>query len=406
MKISDFTYKEKAGRTRIYGKHHGEAELVMDGTIFEGECINSDDSYYIKIEDNVGLKMIKNNEARYGTLEEASKNLDYFKSRKINIFPEIIDHNIDADKLLMKVEHLDDEDLPDRIPNWIPKEDHEFAKRELQAPLDLLDKLNNAFIDEKITPEDEWCKKGNIIGDKIIDFHRFKVDKNRYEIPTEANPEDCRKIFNNAVSRYLARGDNKWKGKIYQGHVFNNGHVFEGYKSDGRNFDSYRKLNFYYLNKAKGKKVLDLGCNEGFFSTQASLAGAESVTSIDLCKEDIQLASEIRDEITGLKNIEYIEGDIVDFVKNDTNKYNLTFLSSVLHQIYPNTKGAEEFIGNIARRTEYLCFESTADHKLMNISLKQMKEFFDKFFHGVRFLFAYDAYSSGYRVIFMCWNPR
>ena len=152
--------------------------------------------------------------------------------------------------------------------------------------------------------------------------------------------------------------------------------------------------------------MLDLGCNEGFFSTQASLAGAESVTSIDSCKEDILLASEIRDEITGLKNINYIEGDAVDFVKNDTNRYNLTFLSSVLHQIYPNAKGAEEFIGNIARKTEYLCFESTANHKLMNISLKQMKEFFDKFFHGVRFLFAYDAYSTGYRVIFMCWNPR
>jgi|TARA_R110000824_G_scaffold47251_1_gene134762 2-polyprenyl-3-methyl-5-hydroxy-6-metoxy-1,4-benzoquinol methylase len=404
MKISNFTYKEKEGRT--HGKHHGEAKFVMDETPFEGECVNSDDSHYVKLEDNVGLKIIKNNEARYGTLEEASENLDYFKTKKINIFPEIIEHNIDADKLLMKVKHLEDKDLPHRMPSWIPKEDHEFVKRELQAPLDLLNKLNNVFIDEKITPEDEWCKKGNIIGDKIIDFHRFKIDNNRYEIPTEANPEDCQKIFNNAVGRYLARGDNKWKGKIYQGHTFSNGHVFKGYKSDGINFDSYRKLNFYYLNKARGKKVLDLGCNEGFFSTQASLAGAESVTSIDSCKEDILLASEIRDEITGLKNIDYIEGDAVDFVKNDTNKYNLTFLSSVLHQIYPNAKGAEEFIGNIARRTEYLCFESTANHKLMNISLEQIREFFANFFHGVRFLFAYDAYSSGYRVIFMCWNPK
>ena len=160
------------------------------------------------------------------------------------------------------------------------------------------------------------------------------------------------------------------------------------------------------MNKAKGKKVLDLGCNEGFFSTQASLAGAKSVTAVDLYDHDIELASEIRDEITGLKNIEYIQGDAVDFVKNDTGKYHLTFLSSVLHQIYPHTKGAEDFIANIARRTEYLCFESTANHKLMNISLKQMKEFFSKFFHRVRFLFAYDAYSTGYRVIFMCWNPR
>ena len=404
MKLYNFNFKKKPGRT--HGKHHGDVEFMLDEKPFKGHCVNSDDSFYAKLEDGVGLKMIKDNVSRYGTLEEASDNINYFKGKKLSIFPEVIDHNIDGNHLLMKVQHLNDEELPNPMPSWMPEGDHSFAKKELQAPLSLLNKLNNTFIKEKITPEDEWCKEGNIIGDKIIDFHRFKVDKNRYEIPTEATPEDCQKIFDNAVGRYLARGDNKWKGKIYQGHTFSNGHVFEGYKSDGINFDSYRKLNFYYLNKARGKKVLDIGCNEGFFSTQASLAGAESVTSVDLCKEDILLASEIRDEITGLKNINYIESDAVDFVENDTNKYYLTFLSSVLHQIYPNTKGAEKFIGNIARRTEYLCFESTANHKLMDISLKQMAEFFGKFFHGVRFLFAYDAYSSGYRVIFMCWSPR
>jgi 2-polyprenyl-3-methyl-5-hydroxy-6-metoxy-1,4-benzoquinol methylase len=404
MKLYNFNFKEKPGRT--HGKHHGDVEFTLDGKPFKGHCINSDDSFYTELEDGVGLKMIKDNAARYGTLKETSENINYFKGKKLSIFPEVIDHNIDGDHLLMKVQHLNDEELPNPMPSWMPERDHSFAKKQLQAPLSLLNELNNAFIREKITPEDEWCKEGNIIGDKIIDFHRFKVDKKRYEIPTEATPEDCQKIFDNAVSRYLARGDNKWKGKIYQGHTFSNGHAFEGYKSDGINFDSYRKLNFYYLNKARGKRVLDIGCNEGFFSTQASLAGAESVTSVDLCKEDILLASEIRDEITGLKNIDYIESDAVDFIKNDTSKYYLTFLSSVLHQIYPNTKGAEEFIGNIARRTEYLCFESTVDHKLMNISLKQMVEFFNKFFHGVRFLFAYNAYSSGYRVIFMCWSPK
>lgn len=409
MKLYNFNFKEKPGRS--YGKHHGDVEFILDDKPFKGHCINSDDSFYVELGDGVGLKMIKDNEPRYGTLQEASENINHFKEKKVNIFPEVMDHNIDGDHLLMKVRHLGkpllrDEETPNPMPSWMPEKDHPFAKRELQAPLSLLNKLNNAFLEEKITPEDEWCKKDNIIGDKIIDFHRFKVDKNRYEIPTQASREDCQKIYDNAVKRYLSKGDNKWKGKIYQGHTFSNGFSFKGYSSDGKNFDSYRKLNFYYMNKAKGKKVLDLGCNEGFFSTQASLAGAKSVTAIDLYDHDIELASEIRDEITGLKNIEYMQGDAVDFVKNDTNKYHLTFLSSVLHQIYPNTKGAEEFIGNIARRTEYLCFESTANHKLMNISLKQMKEFFSKFFHQVRFLFAYDAYSTGYRIIFMCWNPR
>ena len=416
MKLYNFKFKKSQGR--INGKPFGEAEFTLDGVPVKGQCINSDDSFYIRLGDDVGLKIIKNNEARYGTLQKSFENISYFKDKKINIFPEVIDHNIDGDHLLMKVNHLKEENsrtkdihpsflsCPHPVPSWIPDNDHAFVKKELQAPLSLLNKLNNTFIKEKIIPEDEWCKEGNIIGDKIVDFHRFKADKSRYEIPTEASKEDCQKIYDNAVKRYLSKGDNKWKGKIYQGHTFNNGFSFKGYSSDGINFDSYRKLNFYYMNKAKGKKVLDLGCNEGFFSTQASLAGAESVTGVDLYDHDIDLASEIRDEITGLKNIEYIKADAVDFIKNDTNKYNLTFLSSVLHQIYPHTKGAENFIADIARRTEYLCFESTANHKLMNISLKEMRKFFHKFFHGVRFLFAYDAYSTGYRVIFMCWSPK
>jgi len=370
------------------------------------QSLKGDDCVYVNLGDGTGIKIIKDNRPKYHSLTETDKNLSYFKSKGFSFFPEIINHNIDSDKLLMKVEHLNDDELPHWMPSWIPQEDHEFIKEELQAPLYLLNKLNNAFLEENITPEDEWCKKGNIIGDKIADFHRFKVDQNRYHIPTQTSKEDCEKIYSNAVKRYLSKGDNKWKGKIYQGHTFSNGFSFKGYSSDGKNFDSYRKLNFYYMNKAKGNKVLDLGCNEGFFSTQASLAGAESVTGVDLYDHDIELASEIRDEITGLKNIEYIQADAVDFIKNDTNKYNLTFLSSVLHQIYPHTKGAEDFIGNIAKKTEYLCFESTANHKLMNIRLKEIRKFFWQFFHGVRFLFAYDAYSTGYRVIFICWDPK
>ena len=70
------------------------------------------------------------------------------------------------------------------------------------------------------------------------------------------------------------------------------------------------------MNKAENNKVLYLGCNEGFFSTQASLAGASSVTGVDLCKEDIQLSKEIRDEITGLDNIEYIQADAVVMNRN------------------------------------------------------------------------------------------
>tara|TARA_Y100000592_G_scaffold52137_1_gene82433 strand:+ start:13368 stop:14567 length:1200 start_codon:yes stop_codon:yes gene_type:complete len=398
MTISEISFKKKE-------KNKGKIKLLLNGESFSSDCIATDDSYYINLGEGEGIKIIKDNK-RYHSLEETNKNLSYFKDRNFDSFPKIINHNIDSDKLVMRVEHIEHKSYDTPVPIWMPPEEKTFLKERLQAPLGLIDSFNNFIIKEKLNPEDEWCKSKNIVDRKIVDFHRFRVNTDRYEIPTEAKPEDCSKIFNNAVKRYLARGDNKWKGKIYQGHNFSNGHTFEGYSSDGKVFDSYRKLNFYHLNKAKGKKVLDIGCNEGFFSTQASLAGAKSVTSIDLCQEDIMLASEIRDEITGLNNIEYINTDAVDFIKNDKNKYNLTFLSSVLHQIYPNNKGAHNFMADIASRTEYLCIESPFGHKLMNVPLSTMFDFLCDYFDIVRFLFAYDAYSSGYRAIFVCHNPK
>jgi|TARA_Y100000401_G_scaffold111588_1_gene109996 2-polyprenyl-3-methyl-5-hydroxy-6-metoxy-1,4-benzoquinol methylase len=399
MRISDLQFFKR-------GKHEGKLRVILDGKKVAGEALECDDSYYIEREDGVGLKIIKNNPFKYASLEETNKNLSYFKSKNFDIFPKIIEHNVDSDYILMKVEHLEKQASSFTVPKWVPEDHHKFLQDKLPTSISLLNKFNNTFIKENLFPEDEWCKKKNIVGDKVVDFHRFKVHKDRYQIPARVSSKDCKKIFDNAVKRYLARGDNKWKGKIYQGHIFNNGHVFEGYSSDGVNFDSYRKLNFYYMNKAENNKVLDLGCNEGFFSTQASLAGASSVTGVDLCKEDIQLSKEIRDEITGLDNIEYIQADAVDFVKNDKNKYNLTFLSSVLHQIYPNNKGAENFLHDIASKTEYLCLETPLDHKLMDISPKSMYNFLSKFFDLVRILFVYDAYSSGYRAIFVCWRPK
>ena len=77
-----------------------------------------------------------------------------------------------------------------------------------------------------------------------------------------------------------------------------------------------------------------------------------------------------------------------------------------MHQIYPNNKGAKDFMFNIASKTDYLCMESPFDHKLMNISLKCMEEFLLEFFDLVRFLFVYDAYSSGYRAVIVCWRSK
>ena len=51
MKLYNFNFKKKPGRT--HGKHHGDVEFMLDEKPFKGHCVNSDDSFYAKLEDGV-----------------------------------------------------------------------------------------------------------------------------------------------------------------------------------------------------------------------------------------------------------------------------------------------------------------------------------------------------------------
>jgi len=82
----------------------------------------------------------------------------------------------------------------------------------------------------------------------------------------------------------------------------------------------------------------------------------------------------------------------------------MVILSSVLHQIYPNMVGSEEFLANISKSTKYMAYETPVNHPLMNISLENIHYNLMKYFPHVRLTYVYDAYSSGYRAMFMCWN--
>ena len=89
----------------------------------------------------------------------------------------------------------------------------------------------------------------------------------------------------------------------------------EGYLSDNDMYDSYRKLPFVPFNKCKGKKVLDIGSNQGFFSFQASIHGASEVLGIELTEQDVLAANDIK-EITGIDNVIFISGDAIEYVMN------------------------------------------------------------------------------------------
>jgi 2-polyprenyl-3-methyl-5-hydroxy-6-metoxy-1,4-benzoquinol methylase len=302
------------------------------------EYQRGDDALYIQLDDTKGLKIIYPN-TKYESQEITYNNLLKFKENNYNFFPTIYDVIMDGENILLELEHIHNNHLPINLNHdWIPGQDKQFLKDNLSTDIDTLTKLNYSILQSGLCPEDEWYKKEkNLINNKIIDFHRFTYFPQRYKMPTEATSDTLSSVYVDALNRYNSMGINKWKGKIYEGYRFNNGEEFLGYSSDNMEYDSYRKLNFMYLNKCKGGKVLDIGCNEGFLSIQAALHGAESVYGFDITKQDIALAKDINDRILKLDNVKFGVEDGVEFVNNIKDSYNMIILSSVLHLIYLNT---------------------------------------------------------------------
>jgi 2-polyprenyl-3-methyl-5-hydroxy-6-metoxy-1,4-benzoquinol methylase len=264
------------------------------------------------------------------------------------------------------------------------------------------------FYDHHLLPEDEWYKKTNMMGDKIVDFHRFQIMHSRYEFYCRCHSDELKKLYKTALKKYQARGDNKWKGKIYQGMtlVGDDGvHVpFEGYTSNGNLWDSYRKLPFCYMNKVSGKKVLDIGCNQGFFSVQASLHGAAQVDSIELCNEDIWLAKQIAEKADILVQPTFYEGDATKIINKLGSGYEVSFLLSVLHQIFPQFKGADSFLKTLAEKSNHVIFETPINHPLMKTDMRGVRTHLSKYFREARHMYTYNAYSSGDRAIFACYK--
>jgi|11BtaG_2_1085332.scaffolds.fasta_scaffold03745_2 2-polyprenyl-3-methyl-5-hydroxy-6-metoxy-1,4-benzoquinol methylase len=369
------------------------------------EYKQGDDAIYINMDNNIGLKIIYPN-AKYEIQEVTYNNLLKFKTKNYSFFPIIYDVNIHEDLILLELEHIHDNNISiDLNFEWIPVQDRNYIQNNISTDIDTLTNISYKMLQAGLNPEDEWYKKGkNLINNKIVDFHRFTYYPERYEMPTNAHRDTLHSVYTDALNRYSTMGINKWKGKIYEGYRFNNGEEFLGYSSDNQEYDSYRKLNFMSLNKCKGGNVLDIGCNEGFLSIQAALHGAESVYGFDITEQDIALAKDIKNKILKLDNVEFGVENGVEYVKNMNSSYNMIILSSVLHQIYPNMEGSEEFLSTISKNTKYMAYETPVNHPLMNIPLENIHQNLMKHFLHVRLTYVYNAYSSGYRATFICWH--
>jgi 2-polyprenyl-3-methyl-5-hydroxy-6-metoxy-1,4-benzoquinol methylase len=388
-------------------------EFTHAGETYTGPGIRGDDALWIPYSERVGLKIVANND-RYQSLEESLKTVELIKEKHNVIFPTIYSCKIASETdsgenyLLIVMENMGNPRKNISVPHYIPSEHHNYISQALQVDPNLSAAAVRDITSLKLCPEDEWYKSINFINGKIVDFHRFAVMEERYFMPSNGkSPDELSKIYRNMVDRYKAvpdeHGNPKWKGRIYQGFGFDNGYLMEGYLSGNDMYDSYRKLAFVPLNKSKGKKVLDIGSNQGFFSFQAALHGATEVTGVEYTQQDVQAAEDIR-EITQLNNVNFINGDAVKYVMDSDEHYGLVVFNSVLHQIYPNFENSDEFLSKLSSMTDYLAFETPLNHPLMRLNPAEVEANLRKHFKIVRLLNVYDAYSSGYRANFVCYS--
>ena len=338
-------------------------DLVLNSDEYIGGMgVSGDDAIWFPLTEDMGLKLVKDNS------KSLVDNIQYIMDINSDVFPKVYWYEQMDEYTIISMENIadnDDESLPKNSYKfgYLPQEDYNFIFGN-GIDIEARELCLKEFYEHKLYPEDEWFKTDmNLINGKIVDFHRFKYFPERYQFNSNGMElEELDNLYREAINRYSSLVDSnghvKWKGKIYQGFVFDNDYEMVGYKSFDiiDSYDSYLKMLFVPFHKVENKKVLDLGCNEGFLCYQSITHGAEKATGVDLQKLDIDLANDLNKKIFKHKNVEFVTGDAVEYVENTNEKYGLVILSSVLHQIYTNMIGSKKFLENIRDKSDYMFY--------------------------------------------------
>jgi len=101
-----------------------------------------------------------------------------------------------------------------------------------------------------------------------------------------------------------------------------------------------------------GKRVLDAGCNEGFFSLKLTELGAREVVAIDADAARIRKARFVA-EVLGVTNIQYEIMDIFDKSLDTCGRFDLALCLGFLHRVpYP-----WEALAQLARVSDTILLE-------------------------------------------------
>jgi SAM-dependent methyltransferase len=101
-----------------------------------------------------------------------------------------------------------------------------------------------------------------------------------------------------------------------------------------------------------GLRVLDLGCNEGFFSVQLSRARAREVVGCDISEPRLRKARFVMDAL-GITNVELRQMSVFDPDFRDLGRFDLALCLGFLHRV-PNPFGVLE---TLSAMTDVLILE-------------------------------------------------
>jgi len=118
------------------------------------------------------------------------------------------------------------------------------------------------------------------------------------------------------------------------------------------------------LIKFNDKKIIDIGCSIGWFEKIIG-GSAKKIVAIDLCVEDIKIAS----ENIKLKNVEFKKGSVLELTKLVNEKFDIAVMFEVIEHIPKNTEiKALKEINSVLNKSSIL---------LLSTPCKNLSRFFD-----------------------------
>lgn len=105
----------------------------------------------------------------------------------------------------------------------------------------------------------------------------------------------------------------------------------------------------------RGKKVLDIASNAGFYSFELAKRGAQ-VTSLDNSYDDI-VKAKFAKKILGVENVSFELGDVNDLEEMFKEKFDLVLCLGLLYHV----KNPKEIIKKVSKISDFVIFETIAN---------------------------------------------